>query len=355
MSDIVSTISRFLTPDVVERLATASGLDRTSAQKAVAAAVPSILGGLVGVAGKPGGARQLASAVAEQPTDFLQNLAKSLTGSTNMAEKGTSVLSTLLGGGAVSMLAATVGRFLGIGEGQMAALMGLLTPVIMGVLGREQGSAGLDANGLARMLAGQREEIADAMPQGLGRLLQNSGVYEAVASGSTPEGHTYDMPRGELPRIIQRATSDTGPPRTEAVRWPYWVLPLLILVGLLWYLLPRGEETVEPARTSQAPAQTTPPVAVAKRTSLYLTRAPNDWVSIGNTRNDFVDHEVFNRAGEKLGAIKDILVGPDGRMAAAVMNVGHYLGIGEKDIAVPFSWLELEQHDSGHRIVIDAT
>jgi hypothetical protein len=37
------------------------------------------------------------------------------------------------------------------------------------------------------------------------------------------------------------------------------------------------------------------------------------------------------------------------------MNVEQYLGIGEKDIAVPFSSLQLEQHDSGHRIVIDAT
>jgi hypothetical protein len=350
MTDIVSTISSFLTPEVVARLATASGLDRGLAQKAVAAAVPSILGGLVGSAATPGGARRLANAVAEQPTDFLQNLVNSVTGSVtgsgHIAEKGTSVLSTLLGGGAVSMLTSTVGRFLGIGEGQMGALIGLLTPVIMGVLRREQQTAGLDANGLARMLTRQKDDIADAMPSGLGKLLQDSGVYESVGLASTPEG--------ELPRIIQRATS-AGVPRTEGVKWPYWVLPLLALAGLLWYLLPRGHELVEPARTSQAPSPTKSPAATAERSSSYLTRAPNDWVSIGSTTNDYVNQDIFNRSGEKLGTIKDILVGPDGKMAAAVMNVGRYLGIGDKDIAIPFSALQLEQRDNSRRIVIDAT
>ena len=354
MTNIVSTISRFLTPEVVERLATASGLDQGLAQKAVAAAVPSILGSLVGSVAKPGGARQLANAVAEQPTDFLQNLANSLTGSARIAEKGSSMLSTLLGGGAVSMLTSTVGRFLGIGEGPMGALIGLLTPMIMGVLRREQQTGNLDAHGLARMLTRQKDEIADAMPPGLGRLLENSGLYEAVGPASTPEGRTYDA-LGELPRVIQRATSNTGLPRTEGLRWPYWALPLLALAGLLWYLLPRGHETVEPARTSQTTSPTALPAATAGRSSNYLTRAPNDWVSIGSSTNDYVNQDIFNRAGEKLGTIKDILIGPDGKMAAAVMNVGRYLGIGDKDIAMPFSALQFEQRDNTRRIAIDAT
>ena len=70
--NIVSTISRFLTPELIGKMASATGLDRSIAQKATAAAVPAILSGLAGVAGKPGGARQLANAVAEQPTDLLE-------------------------------------------------------------------------------------------------------------------------------------------------------------------------------------------------------------------------------------------------------------------------------------------
>jgi hypothetical protein len=50
-----------------------------------------------------------------------------------------------------------------------------------------------------------------------------------------------------------------------------------------------------------------------------------------------------------------MLVGPDGKMAAAVVGVGRFLGIGDKNIAVPFASLAVEQRDASRRIVIDAT
>ena len=181
-NNIVSSISRFLTPELIGKLATASGLDGALAQGAVAAAVPSILSGLAGVAARPGGARQLANAVAEQPTDILSSIAGGFTRPTQIAEKGSSLLSSLLGGGVLGTLASTLSKFLGIGEGSTHTLMGLLTPVIMGALGREQKAAGLDAGGLARMLSAQKEEIADAMPPGLSGLLEASGLYESIES-----------------------------------------------------------------------------------------------------------------------------------------------------------------------------
>ncbi|RPI37298.1 MAG: DUF937 domain-containing protein, partial [Hyphomicrobiaceae bacterium] len=52
--NIVSTISRFLTPELIGKMASATGLDRSMAHKATAAAVPAILSGLADVAGRPG-------------------------------------------------------------------------------------------------------------------------------------------------------------------------------------------------------------------------------------------------------------------------------------------------------------
>jgi hypothetical protein len=42
-------------------------------------------------------------------------------------------------------------------------------------------------------------------------------------------------------------------------------------------------------------------------------------------------------------------------MAAAIINIGRDLGIGDKDVGVPYSSLELERRDGGDRIVITAT
>jgi sporulation protein YlmC with PRC-barrel domain len=350
MTNIMSAISRFMTPEVVGQMASACGLDPGMAQKAVNAAVPSILTGLADVAEKPGGARILAKAVSEQPADLLGNIASSFTGSAQMAEKGTGMLSSLLSGGALGILTSTVAKFLGVSEGSMRTLMGLLTPVIMGVLGREQGAAHLGANGLTRMLTEQKDEIAAALPPGLGKILEASGLRDSIAPTS-PERRAEQV-RSAYPRSEPASvTASSG-----GANWAYWVLPLLAVAALLWFLLPSGDQRTEPTPTAKAPeAVTKEPTRVATGTPAYLKSKPDNWVSIGNTPNTLVNQDIYNRNGEKIGTIKDLLVGPDGRMAAAIINIGRELGIGDKDVGVPYSSLELERRDGGDRIVITAT
>jgi len=70
--------------------------------------------------------------------------------------------------------------------------------------------------------------------------------------------------------------------------------------------------------------------------------APQSRFSPCESRLGFVKNDIYSRNGEQLGTIKDVLVGPDGRTAAAIINVGRYLGIGDKEIAVPFSALQVE-------------
>jgi len=343
-SSIISALSRILTPDVVGKIAAASGLDRSLAQPAIAAAVPAILNTLTGLIDRPGGARQLADAVARQPADVLSSIANGRAGSAEMANRGTSLLTSLLGGGALGTLAATLARFAGIGEGSTRSLMGMLTPVIMGVLGNEQRAAGLDANGLANLLTGQKKEITAAMPSGLSQLLEASGLNEHITSPAAPERSAYEAPstRHHV-AAMQRGSNTTG----WGVSWPYWVLPLLVLAGLLWYLLPRERETVPVA----ASKTTSEPTQVVLTKSAFLSGAPDSWVSIGSAPNEYVNKEIYSRTGEQLGTIQDVLVEGDRKMVAVIVNVGRYLGIGDKEVAVPFSALQV----SGQRMVIDTT
>jgi hypothetical protein len=347
--NIVSAVSRFLTPELIGKMASASGLDRSTAQSAVGACVPAILSGLTELASKPGGARQLADAIAEQPAGLLSNLAATLSGSAQSADKGGGLLASLLGGGVLNTLVSTLSRFIGIGEGSTRTLMGLLSPVILGVLGREQRAAGLEAGGLARMLMGQKDQIAAAMPSGLSDLLgARSRLHEGIETPRSGEARTYDAPQPAYTRTattnVHRAASE--PARTSGSNWPYWVLPLLALGGLLWYLLPGGQTPSTETKTANAPTQFVPGAA-SKLT--YLTKAQPDWMPIGA----FYQQDIYNRAGEKIGSIKELLVGPDGRIHAAVVGVGSFLGIGEKDIAVPLSALHMERRDDGRRITID--
>ena len=173
--DLVSAIGRYLTPEVVGKVASASGLSGTVAQSAVTAAVPTILSALVNMVATPGGPKKLADAVASQPGSVLAEIASKSNGSA--LTQGSNLLSSLLGGGVANLLASTGGKFLGIGEGPVKTVMGLLTPVILGVLGNQQRAADLDSNGLARLLSGQKDQIAEAMPSGLSDALKRSGHF----------------------------------------------------------------------------------------------------------------------------------------------------------------------------------
>jgi hypothetical protein len=344
--NIVSTISRFLTPELISKMAAATGLDRTIAHKATAAAVPAILAGLADTAAKPGGARQLANAVAEQPTDLLGNLANSLSGAQQMADKGASQLSGLLGAAMPGVLAATIARFLGIDEGSMRMLLGLVTPIILGVLGREQRAQGMDSNALARLLSGQRHEIASAMPAGLARLLE-SGAAAGIASG---QERAHERPHSASLRVAD----DTVAAASRGTSWGYWALPLLALAGLLWFLFPTEERTVEAVPATQTTSLPTRATSEAPTKVSFLTTAREDWTSIGASPNEYSNQDVYNGAGENLGTIRDLLIGPDGKAVAAIINVGRFLGIGDKEIAVPFSALHVERQGDSRRIVIDA-
>ena len=338
--DLASAIGRYLTPEVVGKIASASGLNGTVAQSAVTAAVPSILSALVNMVATPGGPKKLADAVASQPGSVLAEIASKLNGSAQMATQGSNLLSSLLGGGVANLLASTVGKFLGIGEGPMRTVMGLLTPVILGVLGNQQRAADLDSNGLARLLSGQKDQIAEAMPSGLSDALKISGLLSSFGTSPSPGQRTVDTPT--TPAMPRTADS------TRAATWPYWVLPLLAVAGLLWYLLP-GPQRTEPIKTSERTAQS------PERASIYLARLPDGWVSIGSTSNEYVTRNLYNRAGENLGTIKDIVLDTDGKMAAALVNVGQYLGIGDKAVAIPFTALQHEPSGNTRRIVVDAT
>jgi sporulation protein YlmC with PRC-barrel domain len=456
--NIVSAVSQFLTPDLIAKMASAAGIsDRTTAQKAVGAAVPAILSSLANLASNPAGAQQLAGTIAKQPTNMLEGLSSMIGGSGQLADTGKSLLSSLLGSSSFSSLAKTIGRFAGVGEGVTGSILGMLTPVILGVLGRE---AGAGASGLTQLLASQKDSIAAAMPAGLSDLMRTSGLNNrigSVAAAASRADDTYRASRDTEGSMVHAM----NPTRSaSSSNWMYWALPILALAGFAWYLLsgdgPSRPVAVAPQATStvQGPAvggdlgrQVTAvidslntllpgvkdqasvnealpklqraaseldqlsgladrlpvdsrdklaeaikaatarvksgldnvsaipglapnakPVVAALRTKLdalamtpgslaqqritaFVARAQSDSISVST----YFDRSVYNGAGEKIGTVSDLIVGPDAKIVAAVIGVGGFLGIGEKEVAVPFSSVQVNRRDNEWHLVMNAT
>lgn len=62
---------------------------------------------------------------------------------------------------------------------------------------------------------------------------------------------------------------------------------------------------------------------------------------------------VYDRGDAKIGVINDLVIGRDGRVAAVVIGVGGFLGIGEKNVGVPFQDIKISLRDSGEWLVLD--
>jgi hypothetical protein len=63
-----------------------------------------------------------------------------------------------------------------------------------------------------------------------------------------------------------------------------------------------------------------------------LTSRPPDASAVTN----WYRQNVYNPSEQKIGKISDVLVEKDGRIAAFIVSVGGFLGMGEKHVAVPF-------------------
>ncbi len=53
--------------------------------------------------------------------------------------------------------------------------------------------------------------------------------------------------------------------------------------------------------------------------------------------------------------VKDVLLSKDGNVTAVIVGVGGLLGVGEKDVAVPFNTLALQGKNGDTYLVMNAT
>ncbi len=52
---------------------------------------------------------------------------------------------------------------------------------------------------------------------------------------------------------------------------------------------------------------------------------------------------VYGTDNTNIGDINDVLIGSDGNVRAVVVGVGGFLGVGEKDVAIPFNALNVQR------------
>ncbi|WP_378948411.1 DUF937 domain-containing protein [Mesorhizobium sp. ANAO-SY3R2] len=244
-TNLISLAMQYLTPDLISRIASGFGIDRGVAEKFAAAAVPALLGGFAKVAATPEGARKLYDTVTKQPPGMLDSIAGAIGGSSQktLEENGLNIVSSLFGGSMTQTLASTISRFAGVSPGASSSMLGLLAPLVTGMLAKQATAGNLDATGLSQLLGSQKANIQAALPSGFGELLRGSGLLGDIAGqpAKAATAATASMP----PMQTSRGTTATS----SQMNWAYWAIPLAVVLAAGWWML--GHRT-RPPTTEQA-------------------------------------------------------------------------------------------------------
>jgi sporulation protein YlmC with PRC-barrel domain len=82
-----------------------------------------------------------------------------------------------------------------------------------------------------------------------------------------------------------------------------------------------------------------------------LGALPANSVTVAN----YYKQNVYDPSDAKIGEISDVLMSKDGRVDAFIVSVGGFLGIGQKDVAVPFSAVRATEKNGSWYLTMNAT
>ena len=123
---------------------------------------------------------------------------------------------------------------------------------------------------------------------------------------------------------------------------------------------PSAVPTPPQTPTPQTPAPPAPPQAPTPQTPAPQTPAPPAPASVTVLNKHEVQgvlgREVLSAANENMGRIVDVLVDNDGRVRAAIIDFGGFLGVGSRKIAVEWNALHFPVPGKPEeRITLDLT
>lgn len=118
--------------------------------------------------------------------------------------------------------------------------------------------------------------------------------------------------------------------------------------------------STDPAMTppaATAPAKTGA-TSTTTTTASTTTEAIHFTASAGDSQMAFSKlkgTDVRNAAGDKLGDINDVLVDRSGKPSVVIVGVGGFLGLGEKNVGVPFQALQFTMNNNVEVARLDIT
>ena len=262
--DLIESVSRLLTPELVGGFARAFGINEAVAAKLFNAAAPTILAAFATTAAAPGGARKISEAVSGSDPDLLTKLAASLGGGdAGPLADGANLLRGLLGGSGLANVAGALAQASGAPPAAAQSATGAAVQAVIGAIGQEDPSVWSDGPAIAAFLESQKAAISAALPPDIAKALSPTGLVAGLgdigaAAAAKASAAAAAAKASAAAAGAAAASRAPVPPRSSA--FPTWaaILIVVIVLAAIWAFVVEKRKN-EPSRQGMAPA----PVEVA--------------------------------------------------------------------------------------------
>ncbi len=225
MSNLLNVFKGLMSDNVVGQLSSLVGGNSSMVKTALTSMMPSLLKGIASKGGTEAGASSLLSMIKDH--DLGGDLASSLgdkDASAALMEKGGKLNSAIFGDGLDKISVP------GLGGDAKSKLMSLVTPMMLGSIGKVANTQNLDAKGLSSMLQSQASGLTSGLATGAAGLTGAKKTVEAATAKATTM-HTEAKASGGMLK---------------------WLVLVAVLAGLGWFFTRPATTT-----TAETPAVTT--------------------------------------------------------------------------------------------------
>lgn len=241
---LLDSVSGVLRSPAVSAIAGQLGLSEQQVAQGLQTSVATLGAGIASRAGDSGFVRQLYDLAVRRGSDATSAasglgaaLTPALPGSPE-ASSNNQFLSSLFGGN-TSGISSAIASVTGLPASAISSVMGMAAPLVLGAIGTQIKTLGLDASGFGAWLNKQKDSLLSDAPAGVRNLMGLS-----IPSITTPTAPTF-------------AAASAGSP----LRFLWPVLAAVVVIGALWTFMNRKSAVPVAAAPAPVAADTTSTMA----------------------------------------------------------------------------------------------
>jgi sporulation protein YlmC with PRC-barrel domain len=139
--------------------------------------------------------------------------------------------------------------------------------------------------------------------------------------------------------------------RTVAAMAFAMVIGAAALIGPCWAQTPTTPPPASPSAPPTAPNAAMPSPTVPMPTnSPAVPSTATQWLA-----SNVYGQSVYDKNEQKIGDLTDMIIDKDGQIKSAIIGVGGFLGVGQKDVEVPFTDLRMMTRNGKNWLALDRT